>query len=56
MTDNLEEASGRKCLLYMQNLAFRTVPSQVMRQLLHIRLPDADGPVNHAVGRVGVVC
>lgn len=56
MPDNLEEASGRKYLLHMQNLAFRTVPSQVMCELLHIRLPDADGPVNHAVGRVGVLC
>jgi hypothetical protein len=46
MTDNLGEASGRKCLLHKQNLDFRTVPSQVMRQLLHMRLPDWPLPVN----------
>ena len=37
MTDNLAEASGRKCLIDKQNLAFRTVPSQVMRQLLQTK-------------------
>lgn len=47
MTDNLGETSCRKCLIGKQNLAFRTVPSQVMRQLLHMRLPDLPLPVNY---------
>jgi hypothetical protein len=43
---NLEGASLVKCLTCMQNYAFCTYPSQVMRQLLRMRLHDDSRLVN----------